>query len=574
MYWLLDHENQQIVRGVLDRLVNGLSNEMTRTVHSDQIFPFQGRKSIAQAKFTIEVLSDDGGLVVDPFMGSGSFAYAASFSGRKVIANEFEPYTYMMATAPYKFDEHGYAEACLNFLKKGRQLLEHYYHTTCTCGNVIAMDSLFFDREPREYSDVTAHERLGPKGENIVYRGKHKCKKCGSTGKFFDKSDMQRMKSIEQEADPEIFDMELIENSRINISGDFACYANLFPKRSKLVMSGLWNLASKLELNKPDTEFIQQTLLSIMPQAKYKDYRSKSQDLHCPPLQLREVNLLNRFERQAKKRMTTLQNYALGNANAELKCEDFREFLNSLKSSSIDLIITDPPWNDGNAYFEKSQLYHPWINYDLKKDKERLAKEVVVSDSPTRPDKQGDDQWWADIATFFALSYRTLKPHRYLALFFRPVPASRWIENLNKIKLLARINGFEPLLAIDTHSNDPSMRLQQSAHYAFSNDIVMVFLRLAELERRNYENEVDLDELGFKAAVDEQESNFEPFSRISWASRFAEVCTTMKVPGVRSPKRRNQLNQIFARSCEEVGSGKYLPRPDSPYSDEILGLPT
>ena len=573
MYWLLDKGSQQKVRDDIDGLVNSLSTIKSKVAHSDQIFPFQGRKLITQAKTTIEILSNNEAVVVDPFMGSGSFAYAASFLRRKVSANEFEPYTFLMASAPYRFGLYGYSTAYKSFLTKARQLIEHYYHTTCTCGNVIAMDSLFFDREPLEFFDVTPHERLGPKGKNIVYRGKYKCQKCEKTEKFFDKGDLKRMKSIERLPEPDIFDTELIENSRINLSGDFVHYANLFSKRSKLVMNELWGLVSEMDFDEPEAEFIRQTLLSIMPQAKYKDYRSKSQDLHCPPLQLREVNLLNRFEKQAKKRLRTLEKYALGNSSATLKCMDYRDFLGSFDGNSIDLIITDPPWNDGNAYFEKSQLYHPWINFDLKKDRDRLAKEVVVSDSPSRPDKQGSDQWWADISRFFELSYHTLKPHRYLVLFFRPVPASRWIENLNKIKLLARINGFEPLLAIDTHSNDPSMRIQQSVHYAFSSDIVMVFLRLADMERRSYEDEIDLDELGFRAAVDEQESRYEPFTRQRWNSRFANICKDMNVPGIRSPKRRNQANLIFERTCEKVSPGLYLPRPDTPYSDEIFGTP-
>lgn len=50
----------------------------------------------------IENLTDENGLVVDPFGGSGTFAYAALDAGRHVRFNEWEPYAYKMSTAPFR----------------------------------------------------------------------------------------------------------------------------------------------------------------------------------------------------------------------------------------------------------------------------------------------------------------------------------------------------------------------------------------------------------------------------------------------------------------------------------------
>ena len=81
---------------------------------SEQIFPFIGRKSRAIARTLIENLTDENAVIVDPFGGSGTFAYAALDAGRHVIFNEWEPYAYEMSTAPFRGvpspDE--YADAC------------------------------------------------------------------------------------------------------------------------------------------------------------------------------------------------------------------------------------------------------------------------------------------------------------------------------------------------------------------------------------------------------------------------------------------------------------------------------
>ncbi|HEV2123383.1 MAG TPA: hypothetical protein VGW38_11495, partial [Chloroflexota bacterium] len=55
--------------------------------------------------------------------------------------------------------------------------------------------------------------------------------------------------------------------------------------------------------------FLQDAFLSIVPLAKYKDYRGKSQDLHPPAVTLKENNLVHSFREQVSKRLKGLQAY-------------------------------------------------------------------------------------------------------------------------------------------------------------------------------------------------------------------------------------------------------------------------
>lgn len=574
MYWLLTPEKQKEVRSIIDHLVLTISEVNHKPPHSDQIFPFQGRKAINHAKSVIELLTDPASTVCDPFTGSGSFSYAGATLGRHVFSNEYEPYTHKMIKLPFSLPNKTELRDSLNSLLSAvKPKSDYYYRSKCNCGENIVIDSLFFDRVPLSYSQISRHERLGPNGENITFRGKNKCPSCGSTEKFFDDFDKDVIDEIDS-LNVNFPQFRFIENSRINLGKEFLDYQNLFPKRSQVIASILWEEINKLNSSDNVVEFLQCTFLSIIPLMKYKDYRSKSQDLHCPPEKLRETNILNAYIKQFEKRFKTLYAYNLNDAkNVNLSNADFRDFLCELKTESVDLVITDPPWHDGSAYFERAQLYHPWIDYNLKNDQERLKKEVVVSDSPERPDKNNDEQWWSDINDFFNETYRVLKASSFIVLYFRPVPASQWIQNFNRLKLLARKNGFEPLLTIDLSNNDPSMRVQQSAHYAFSSDLILTFVKLDNDERRIYFGDHDIDEIAFRCSVEIQDEIGGSFTRAKWNQKMFLKLKELGLHELALPKNRITLDTSFSRICDEVQHGQYLPTAISPYSDEIFNTP-
>jgi HJR/Mrr/RecB family endonuclease len=574
MYWLLSKEKQMETREIIDDLVISLSKTNHKPPHHDQVFPFQGRKAIDHAKIVIKVLTKENNSICDPFLGSGSFAYAGAMLNRKVYANEYEPYTNRMAYTPFDLPNLQVLKDLFDdFIIHIKPKVDNFYRTKCICGEILPLDSLFFDRVPPRYRNVSHHERLGKNGENITFRGKHKCKSCGAIEKHFDDYDQNVLDELDSLED-NFYEFRLIENSRINLSKDFLDYKSLFPKRSQLVINYIWNELKENVMDDKSKSFIENTFLSIIPLTKYKDYRSKSQDLHCPPEKLRETNILNGLIKQFNKRVKTLYGYHInGYHDLFFGMMDYREFLSGIDKNSIELVITDPPWNDGNAYFERAQLYHPLINYDLKKDVSRLKKEMIVTDSPERLDKKNKDQWWSDMDDIFVKSYRVLKHHSFLVLYFRPVPANEWIVNFNRLKLSARINGFEPLLTCDLANKDPSMRIQQSAHYAFSSDLILTFIKLKDDERRIYIGNHDLDEISFRVAVELQDSLAGEFTRKQWITAIHKKAKSFKLFQLHLPKNSYLLQKSFSRVCEEKSKGYFLPKATTPYSDEIFNTP-
>lgn len=579
MYWLFNNDTQSKIRQEIESLVLALSAQDNKPSQEDQLFPFVGRKDRRIAAQVISKLTNPGERVCDPFSGSGMIPYAAEENGRMIFANEFEIYTNRMSNAPWRIpDDIPHLKATFEeFIERVKPEMNELYKTTCTCGNQHVLDSLFFDREPLRYTGITPHERLGNNGENITYRGKYKCPNCNRTEKHFEQSDLDHLDTLDQrQINIDIFDSPLIENSRINLSNEFNEYRKLFPQRSMLALQILWSNIQTMDIDVLEKSFLEDVFLSILPQAKFKDYRSKSQDLHCPKVQLREVNLLYRFDQQFQTRLKGLCAYNFQqqeNLERKIDCKDFRDFCQTIDSESLDLFFTDPPWGDGNAYFEKAQLYHPWLDYQLINDKERLEKEVVITDAPSRKAVHDEARWWSDMEELFQEIQRTLKPERYFALMFRPIKASEWLRVLNRLKFIARAYSFEPLLTIDISSADPSMRVQQSASYAFVKDLIMLFIKVPNDIRRWIFNGQDIDQIVFQTAEILQEEKSASITYKEWRRRASEEFGNRGLQELDLPKYEAELHHIFRRYCDEVEPQKFLTKHLTPFSGQLFDVP-
>lgn len=566
MYWLLDYDEQDRIREVVLNLHDSIAAPHRR-VQEDQTFPFVGRKDRGIASTIISALTPEGGVVCDPFAGSGTFVYSALDCDRKVKANEWEPYAHELMSAPFSAlpSLKEYKDALALFNASVLPVMKQIYETTCPeCGEVLMFDGLFFDRDPEEYFHPTPHERLGKNNyENVIFRGKYKCPRCGTKEKNYDDHDEEVRKRLDQM----LFsfpDTPIIENSRLNFTApDFTHYGALFSKRQKIALSTIYSAIQNIEGTAG--KFFYDTFLSIVHLGKYTDYRSKSQDNHCPANRLKETNLYYRYIEKLSERWEYISDLRREDdmSKAEISCSDFRDFLRSVPENSIDLLLTDPPFGDTAQYFEHAQRVHPFIPYSLIDDKERLSKEVVISNSPTRTAKHGEEQFMADIEELFQLGSVVIKEHGYLALYFRPKQSS-WIANLNQLKDFGRRNGLEPLMAISLEINDPSMRALSSAAWTFSKDTCFVFLKLKESERRWYEGKTDVDELVYLAASKAATDQGNPFVISKFYAALIAQLRKENLAKLSSPSYQTRFLKTLSRYAMKNGA-QYILKGDSPY---------
>lgn len=566
MYWLLDYEEQDRIREVILGLHDALATPHKR-VQEDQTFPFVGRKDRSIASTIIEALTPDDGIVCDPFAGSGTFVYSALDCNRKAKANEWEPYAYEMMTAPFYElpSQNEYDNALDLFNSKVLPVARKIYETHCpVCGEAIMFDGLFFDREPEEYYHPTIHERMGKNNrENVIFRGKYKCPKCGCKEKNYDSNDDKIRNSLE-EIDCNFPDVPIIENSRLNFTApDFTHYGALFSKRQKIALMTIYDAVKSI--NGKAGKFFFDTFLSIVHLGKYTDYRTQSQDNHCPANRLKESNLYYRFLEKLVERRNYISNLQQKNdiSKATISSSDFRDFLGTIEHDSVDLLLTDPPFGDTAQYFEHAQRVHPFIPYSLKNDIDRLSKEVVISNAPSRTDKHGEAQFMNNIEELFQLGSGIIKEHGYFALYFRPKQSS-WIANLNQLKHFGRKYGLEPLMAISLEINDPSMRALASAAWTFSKDVCFIFLKLKASERRWYEGNVDVDELVYLAASKAATDQGNPFVVSKFYTALQAQLRSADLSMLSSKLYQERFLQTLLRYAKKNGA-QYILRGDSPY---------
>jgi site-specific DNA-adenine methylase len=563
MYWLLDYDEQERVRQQIIELQKTILRNHKRE-QDEQIFPFIGRKSRLIARNIIEKLNPSKGLVCDPFLGSGTFLYAALDDDCEAKVNEWEPYAYEMSTAPLRGtpSDSEIADSFKRLSDYVLPIMTEIYKTKCPeCGSEIMFDAIFFDRKPEEYYHPMKQERMGENGETVIFREGYKCS-CGCCEKFYDDFDEKIRLNLET-LSCNFPNADLIENSRLNFTAPiFTKYKSLFSRRQQIALAALRDGIATL----PDSTrgFFEDTFISIIHLGKYTDYRSKSQDNHCPENRLKETNLYHRYCERLQERISYIRQQRFQGKKFEVSCSDFRSFLSRIADGSVSLMLTDPPYGDNAQYFEHAQRVHPFMGYSLREDAERLSKEVVISNAPSRTDKHDKSQFLADIETLISEAHRVIKPHGYLVLYFRPEQKD-WISDLNKLKHFGRKHGLEPLITIPVDNQDPSLRVLASAAWTFKNDVCFVFLRLNDSERRWYEGDIDVDELVYLAASAAATDQGLPFVIDKFNHEFQAQLRRSGLLRLADPKYSGRIFKTLERYTMK-NQAQYILTGLSPYS--------
>lgn len=571
MYWLMNQTDQDRIRDQITKLAIELNYSVSRD-QSEQFFPFNGRKHREVARSIIEILTSEGDTICDPFSGSGIFSFAGLDANRRVILNEWEPYAFKLSTMPFReiIDRSLINIGVTEIISSIGDKMNHLYKTLCPeCGKEHVLDGLFYDRIPENYFTPSWHERMGKNGENVIFRGKkYKCE-CGCKEKNFDASDEAHLREIEKIA-IDFPNYRFVENSRINFTNpEYITYDRIFPHRSQIALIYLQTAIG--EVSNPDVkEFLYDVFLSMLHLGKYNDYRSKSQDPHCPPIKLKETNLYHRYLERVESIYEFVSNNRYHDYPVNIFSMDFREFFSTIEEASVDLILTDPPYGDTVQYFEMAQRFHPFMGYSLRTDFDRLKKEVVVSNSPERPDKKNREQFLEDIEKIFENSNRVLKEHGYMVFYFRP-EQNHWITDLNKLKVMARKHGFEPLITLDLSQNDPSMRVLASTTWSFKKDICFVFLKLTKEECRWFEDDIDIDELVYVAAREAAGDRGEYFTKQFFNREFTKILRKHNLSKLVSIEYENKINDTMLRFCDK-DNARYQLTGESPYERLHYGI--
>ncbi|MCD7825580.1 MAG: restriction endonuclease, partial [Clostridiaceae bacterium] len=477
----------------IERVPNTVPNEMRTT------FNFKGRKSPEIAEKVIEVVCDKNDILYDPFMGSGSFVYAAMGKVKKIYATELDNYTFNAAAVLMNKVDILKLQELFAIVKNDiyEDIMALYETSCCGCKNYI-YKTLFDPEEGRE-------GYFNPSGNREIVDGKNvklveKCPICGGKAKKFDEEDYRKLIRLDKQNVDRFPRNQYIVNSRINITSSTGAdkYDRIFTQRNKIALLMLQDAINRLEASE-ERDVLEQVLVASISLARIAMYGSSTDILyHVIGHGAQDMNVWLLFEDKFKsfcKFKTTYSTKQIGTTDSDVTIinKDYASYIDENSGLKVDVIYTDFPYTDQVPYLERNQLYRVWLEkfYDSKYalTEEMLEQEIVQTNAENRNSKRDIENYYKDIDNMFAHFFKVLNDDG-LVFFTMKLGKAKYFKTYIEIVNLARKNGFEYAYQVSVEKKNPTMRKQSAFTNTFMNEMIVVFYKLSENDRYWYiENE-------------------------------------------------------------------------------------
>lgn len=403
-----------------------------------------------------------GGLVLDPFAGSGMTGVAAAVLGDDCILNELSPAAcfiesqFSSSVPPSEF-----AAAIRTVLQELSSLRTSLYSTTCReCGDTTELLYTVWS-----YRVICPHcecnfnlwdacRRYGRTVREHKILSEFPCPKCQTELK---KSKLQRLeaepvqvgyrccgsKRIEVTHPPSLEDVERIRSIEDNPPLALGWYpttplwdgVNLGqPKRHGLTsvdrfytgrnlaaMSNLWKVIHCIPQDNlaAQVAFVFTSLYRRV--TKFSEFRfwggsGNSARLNVPFI-YDEPNVFVSFERKAKTIADHLESTAVNYSGNVVIRNGSATDLADLPDSSVDLVFTDPPFGSNINYSEMNLLWESWLNRFTDSTEEAIVNKV-----------QGKslEDYENLMAKSLKEAFRVLRPDHWMLMVFMNSSAKVW----------------------------------------------------------------------------------------------------------------------------------------------------
>ena len=387
---------------------------------------YWGKKPSESLSYFIENCTNEGDIVLDPFLGSGLISIETHALSRRFIGIDINPFSIEHTSFLLSLPNPKEYISAIHEIKRNIQesILETYKMADGKC----------------------ASHYLWEKDKLLKVWRKPE---IGKTRIEFDPTsyDLDLIRSYENYEIRNIKRGKFFENARINSKADMSIY-NLFTKRA------LHNIDLLLDEIKKYPQNLQRALLltltsssgqmssmvfAITGRGKTKNEESSKIEvgswvigLWCPELHF-EINVWNCFENRAKKLYKAL----LDSNNSIIPFSDDAlsvianksttgivhgnslKVLSDLPDKSIKLIITDPPHSDRIPYLELSEMWNCLLNKDSD-----FSDEIVVSNAKER--NKNKKRYCEDMSRILIESSRVLHEDGFLLMYFNARDKQSW----------------------------------------------------------------------------------------------------------------------------------------------------
>ena len=471
------------IKTAIEDVPNTVPNEMRTT------FNFKGRKSPEIAEKVIEAVCDSTDIIFDPFMGSGSFVYAAMGKVKKIYATELDNYTFNAVNALMSKVDMLKLGVLFDTVKDDvyKEIMALYETSCCGCRNYISK-VLFDPEEGKEGYFNPSPNREIVDGKNIKLV--EKCLVCGGKAKRFEEEDYKKLISLENINIDRFPKKQYISNSRINITPSTGAdkYDRIFTQRNKIALLMLQDAINKLESSK-ERDVLEQVLVASISLARIAMYGSSTDILyHVVGHGAQDMNVWLLFEDKYKsfcKFKSVYCDRQIGTTDSEVIIvnKDYASYIDENPNLKVDVIYTDFPYTDQVPYLERNQLYRVWLEtfYDSKYalTEDMLEQEIVQTNAETRTEKKNIENYYKDIDNMFSHFSKVLNKDGLIFLTMK-LGKAKYFKTYIEIVNLARKNGFEYAYQIGVEKKDPTMRKQSAFTNTFMNEMIVVFYKLSD----------------------------------------------------------------------------------------------
>ncbi|CAR46179.1 TPA: hypothetical protein SMT48_000859 [Proteus mirabilis] len=428
------------------------------------IHPYWARKPINITELLVEKLSNPGDLVVDPFMGSGTSLIAALKLNRRTIGSDLSPISNLLvSTILSTTDSSTHLKGILSSaFEEWRSYAIEIYKTT---------DGLCVERESFnvEGSYVGGNFRLvncEVKIKPIVNNNlKGKVLICDNIIYSCKDDELNITNPLDFER------IEFVENTRIAVHNGVKA-SDFFTNRNKSFINHCLLYIRKTEFTESERNFLKIFLSSMLPLLRLSDKKASSQWPYWrPKKELTSRNPIVALNKRNKAFIDFLNWSEKELAETQCTHETFnvpadRLIDIALEDSTVDLIITDPPYADHAPYLEYSDFY--WSIIDETRTKDLWKFEIVKTNAVGRNIDSND--YDIRMMNSFKSILKGLKDDGYFAFFYLDKNIKHW--KTIKRSIIESNCVFEDVIAIPKQRR--SMKAVTSPGKTLDGDLIVI----------------------------------------------------------------------------------------------------
>jgi len=436
----------QIVRNLVD--VNDIKHDHQYS-RVAKLHKYWSRKPWFVVDQYIEKYSQKDHVVLDPFCGSGIIGLQSVLADRNFIGYDLNPFAVFLAknSMDVSYDPVSFEDE----LKVIDQAVWEKIMPLYTVKDKYILYTILGKKNNKDYNAVIADSNFRNKQKITLSQAE-----LEPTVRF--------PRSLKY---PDMDFPEKFYKDRFSYKG-VKKVSDMFTKRNLFALATLHTAIKELPLKNKDLFMLAftNTLLHVS-RLKAENVRPLGVNNFWIPDDFIEENVWWRFVdrvNNVKKAKVVISEKASRNGVSNPSSKIYNKSslkMKEVKPSSVDYLITDPPYGDTIQYSELSYIWNCWLEKEFE-----IENEVIIN--PVQ--KKGVDEYYDQLTAFIGEAKRVLKKNAYFTLAFHNKDLKIWIS----LAELIRDHGMD-LVDISSYDTFGSPYNKNWAKFSPKSDFYVTF---------------------------------------------------------------------------------------------------